>query len=226
MVWRSGWRLGILAASLLGLAACDSGTSQPGPAEMALATGALDQQLNASADLMRRALATADADKRIFPWELEINAASGTMQVDWWLYDHGYIRVGGVSGSQGYFVLTPKGEALVKGGEPRWLVSSFQGQPQATCAGSQMFVSCRVTASATVAAAPDARDLLADGWSVAPQSFQVVLQKDTNGWSASDFADSATPAPVDAGRLALFGDAKAQAKASYRYALEVNRQVQ
>ncbi len=145
--------------------------------------------------------------------------------MDWWLYDRGFIRVGGVEGLQGYFVLTPKGEALVKGGAPHWLVSSFQGQPQVTCAGSQMFASCRLAATASVAPAADARDLVPEGHAIAPRKFEVVLQKNGDGWSAGEFTDSGSPAPAEAGRLALFGDATAVAKARYRYALEVNRQV-
>ncbi len=209
------------------LAACDgsSGGGQPGPAELAVATQALDQQLNRSADAMRNVLASANADKRIFPWELVISDASGSVPVDWWLYDHGFIRVGGVAGYQGYFVPTAKGEGLLKGGSPRWLVSSFKGKPDAVCAGSQMFMSCRVTASATVTAAADAKDLVSDPAQIPDQSFQVVLQKGTDGWSSSDFAPSSSPAPADVGRRTLFGDDKTIAKARYRYALEVNRQV-
>ncbi len=215
-------------APILALAACDGSAdvSQPGPGELALATGALDQQLNASADLMRRTLASANADKQIYPWELMLTDASGSIPVDWWLYDHGYIRVGGVRELRGYFVLTPKGEALVKGGAPRWLVSTFQGQPEAACAGSHAFASCRVVAKATVGAAPDAKDLVADPGSVAPQSFQVVLQKAPDGWTAGEFAASSTPPPAESGRRALFGDAKIIGKARARYAFEVNRQVQ
>lgn len=226
MVSWTRWLLAIAPA--LVLSACDGGgdVAQPGPAELALATQALDQQVNAPAEAMRRSLASANADKHIFPWELVLTDASGTTPVDWWLYDHGFIRLGGVEGYQGYFVLTPKGEALVKGGQPRWLVSSFQGQPQVTCAGSRMFTSCRVIASAKVSTAPDAADLVADASAVAPQDFQVVLQKGPDGWTAEEFSDSATPSPANAGRLALFGDAKAIAKARYRYAQEVNRKVQ
>jgi hypothetical protein len=219
---RNAW----LAASLLLLAACGgSDVSEPGPAELKLAAQALDQQLNAPADDMRRALINAGAGGRIFPQELIINDQVQEIPVDWWLYDHGFIRVGGVVGYQGYFVLTPKGQALVKGGEPRWLVSSLQGQPQVTCAGSQMFASCRVTASATVGVAPDAKDLVADPGSAPAQSFEVVLQKGPDGWQASDFSATSTPGPADAGRRALLGDSKAIAKARARYAHEVNRQV-
>ena len=220
-------RLWLLTAPVLVLAACDgsSDVSQPGPDDLRLATQALDQQLNASADVMRRTLASADADKRIFPWELVMSDSSGAMPADWWLHDHGYIHVGGVQGVQGYFVLTPKGEAFVKGGAPRWLVSSFQGQPQVTCAGSHAFASCRIIASATVAAAADAKDLVADAAPAQPQSFQVVLQKAPDGWTADEFAASSSPAPADAGRRALFGDAAAIGKARYRFAIEVNRQV-
>ena len=214
-------------APCLALGACGgSGTAQPGPAELALATGALDQQLNVPAEAMRRALASANADKRIFPWELTVTGPDRATQVDWWLYDHGFMRLGGVQGAQGYFVLTPKGEALVRNGAPHWLVSTFDGQPQVTCAGSPMFSTCRVIGSAKVAAAPAAPGLLAEGSPVAPRSFQVVLQKNTEGWSADEFADSGSPPPAEAGRLALFGDAKAAAKARYRSALDVNRQVQ
>ena len=219
------WILATLACAAL--AACDgsSGGAQPTPAELALATGALDQQLNASGEAMRRVLASADADKRIFPWELAISGEGRPTPVDWWLYDRGFIRVGGVQGLQGYFVLTPKGEALLKAGNPRWLVSSFQGPPQVTCAGSQMFASCRVLATASVAAAAQAKDLVADGAAVSPRNFEVVLQKNADGWSAGEFSDRGSPPPAEAGRLALFGDATAVSKARYRYALEVNRQV-
>ncbi len=219
------WILATLACAAL--AACDgsSGGTQPTPAELALATGALDQQLNASGEAMRRVLASADADKRIFPWELAISGEARPTPVDWWLYDRGFIRVGGVQGLQGYFVLTPKGEALLKAGSPRWLVSSFQGPPQVTCAGSPMFASCRVLATASVAAAAQAKDLVADGPAVSPRNFEVVLQKNADGWSAGEFSDRGSPPPAEAGRLALFGDATAVAKARYRYALEVNRQV-
>ncbi len=224
----AGPLIGMFAAlACAGLGACDgsSGGAQPTPAELALATGALDQQLNVSGEAMRRVLASADADKRIFPWELAIAGDQRPTPVDWWLYDRGFIRVGGVQGLQGYFVLTRKGEALVRGGAPHWLVSSFQGQPQVTCAGSQMFANCRVIASAKVAAATDAKDLVPEGAVVAPRNFEVVLQKNADGWSAGEFADSGSPPPADAGRLALFGDATTVAKARYRYALEVNRQV-
>ncbi len=222
------WLRWILAiAPCLALGGCDgSGAAQPGKAELGLATGALDQQLNAPAEAMRRVLTAANADKHIFPWELTLTGPAGVTPVDWWLYGHGFMRLGGVQGVQGYFVLTPKGEAFVRGGEPRWLISTFKGQPQVTCAGSTMFANCRVMGSATVAAAPAAAGLLADASPMAPRSFQVVLQKNTDGWSADEFADSGSPSPAEAGRLALFGDAKAVAKARYRYALEVNRQVQ
>ncbi len=220
------WITYALAASLLSLCGCDNASGpDPGPRDIALATQALDQQLNLPAEHMRRALAVANADKHVYPWELLINESSGPMAVDWWLYDHGYIRLGGVTGYQGYFVLTPKGEAFVKGGSPRWLVSSFKGSPQITCGGSPAYESCQVTASASVVAAPDATDLVADPASVPIQSFQVVLQKGAGPWSFDNFAPSTTPAPPDAGRRALFGDDKAIAKARYRYALEVNSQV-
>jgi hypothetical protein len=219
-------QLYLTAAAVIVLAGCDSsGGATPGPQELALATGALDQQLNLPADVMRRTLASANADKRIFPAELVVTDASGTMAVDWWLYDHGFIRVGGVQDYQGYFVLTDKGEALVKGGPPHWIVSSFQGQPQVTCAGSEMFASCRVVAIAAVGAAANAKDLVADPSSVPVQNFQVVLQKTQDGWSAGEFADSSTPPPADAGRRALFGDPRLMGPARARFAQEVNKQV-
>ncbi len=218
--------ISLMTVAAMALSGCGaSGSSDPGRQELALATGALDQQLNAPAEAMRSALASANADKHIFPSELVISDASSQTTVDWWLYDHGYIRVGGVEAYQGYFVLTPKGEAWLEGGPPRWLVSSFKGQPDVVCSGSQMFMSCRVTANATVAAAPDAKELIADPSVVPPQSFQVVLQKGTDGWSASDFASSTTPAPAESGRRALFGDPKAIGRARARYAEEVNKQV-
>ena len=53
----------------------------------------------------------------------------------------------------------------------------------------------------------------------------MVLQKAPDGWTADEFAASSSPAPADAGRRALFGDAAAIGKARYRFAIEVNRQV-
>jgi len=220
----AGWIAPALAASLLTLGGCDNAPGpDPGRQDIALATQALDNQLNLPAEQMRRALAIASADKHIYPWELLINAPTGPVAVDWWLYDHGYIRVGGVTAYQGYFVLTPKGDAFVKGGSPRWLVSSFKGAPQITCGGTKAYERCQVIASATVAVSPDVKDLEADPQSVPAQSFQVVLQEEAGAWSTDDFASSTTPA--DAGRRALFGDDRTIGKARARYAVEVNRQV-
>ncbi len=217
----------MLASACVALAACDGSSegAQPGPAELALATQSLDQQLNASGEAMRRVLASANADKQIFPWELQVSTDARPTPVDWWLYDHGFIRIGGVQGVQGYFVLTSKGEAFVRAGPPHWLVSSFQGKPEVTCAGSQMFASCRVAAVARPAPAPDAKDLVSDPSALGPRSFQVVLQKNGDGWSAGEFADTGSPAPAKAGELALFGGPASIAKARARYAQEVNRQV-
>ena len=218
---------GALAAAMLAsLAACDGSTKrQPGPAELALVTQQLDLQLNEPAQRLHSSLVAADSDKRIYPEELVLSADGGPVPVDWWIYQKGWIRLAGVdSYSRGYFGLTPEGEAFAKTESPRWLESSFQGQPKLTCAGNGGWLSCKVAATASVHATKEGATLF-DAVSVAPVSFEADLQYGPSGWSASDLQATDKSDPAATARTAMFGDRDSAYKAHYKWGEAMNRRV-
>jgi hypothetical protein len=217
------WALAIAAVTLA--AGCEQ-ARKPAASDLALATGALDAQLNRSATLIRANLREADADKRIYAQELDINGPSGEAPSDWWLYDKGFIKLAGVdSYHMGYFALTPRGQALVAGGDPRWLVSAFKGTPKVDCIGEGSVTTCTVTGTATVSLSP-AGAALFDPVSLPPQSFTVTLAYySATGWSVDKFEAAGGSNPSLAGQTALFGDRDAMFKAHYKWGEEVNKLV-
>ncbi len=216
------WALVLIAGA--SLAACDDNAGpKPGPAELALVTHELDGVLNLPARQLQDNLKRAAADHRIYAEEMVITGPPGTTPVDWWVYRKGLLRVAGVDTYyRGYFDLTPKGEAFVNGAQPRWLASTFQGQPQLVCAGEGGFTSCRVTAVATVKLTPEGAALF-DSASIAPQRFTAALASGPSGWSASELQITGDADPWLTVRTALFGDHDAIDKAHYDWAVRMNR---
>lgn len=209
----------------IALAGCEGKGRTPGPAELALVAQAFDPQLNAPAEAVRTALVRANADKRIYPQELMITDAEGPTPVDWLAYRQGLIKVAGVdSYSAGYFGLTPAGEAFAAAGQPRWLASRIQGEPQVNCAQTGAWTTCKVRAS--VAIGPTAQGAALFGQvAVPPAAIEGELQYRSGAWVAGEVATTDGSKPELAARKALFGDATAIAKARNAFALEVNRQV-
>jgi hypothetical protein len=224
MAMRTGgraWIWALAAASLL-LSACGEAARQPGPAELALATGQLDEELNAPAQEIRSTLRLAAADGRIYAEEIVLTGSFGSTPMDWWVYRHGYIKPAGFDAyGHGYFVPTPKGEALLKGPPQKWLSSAFQGAPRVACAGNGGWQSCRVTGVAVVSLTREGADLF-EGVTLASVAFTCQLEYGPSGWSASEL--ETTPPDLSAGlRAALFGDHDAIQKAHYDWGMQMNR---
>ncbi len=216
------WALSVIVG--MALSACEK-ERQPGPAELALVTQALDHELNAPAEQLRGNLKRAASDGRIYAEELTITGPTATTPVDWWIWGKGLIKLGGTdSYARGYFVLTPQGEALVHGPEAHWLASTFQGAPQVVCSGNGGFESCRVRGSAKVKLSPEGAALF-DSAAIPPQPFTADLQYGPSGWSVDELKITNGVETWGMVRTALFGDDDAIAKARYAWGAQMNRQV-
>ncbi len=215
------------AMATLGLVGCGEEKGvQPGPAELALVTEQLDQQLNASLVQLQRKLVEANRDKRIYVEELTLSGKDETIPSDWWIYDNGLMKIGGVDTYHaGYFALTPKGEAFANGAPPHWLAASFQGKPQVVCASRQSWASCKVSAIATVQRAREAPDFFSLRSPIAQQTFAADLEFGPSGWQVSEFTPAPGQDPTQTALTAIFGDDARIAKARNAFAMKVNRQV-
>ena len=212
---------------IVSLAGCgkDAGPPPPGPAELALLTQALDGELNSAATHLRRSLAKANADKRIFADELQIPAGHDTIPVDWWIYRQGWLRLGGVDPTYGgYFVLTPKGEAFLAAPAQQWLASSFQGAPKVDCAGQKLSETCEVAAVAAVQPTAQAADML-KGLSFPPQALDAHLEQGPSGWRVADLGVKGDGEPADMAAAVIFGDRASIDRARSVWGAEMNKRM-
>lgn len=219
---------GFVACGLLALAACsgDAGGPKPGPAELNLVMARIGDQLNDPAVRLQRQLAYANRDKRIHPTEVTVTGGERVLPADWWIYDRGLLEFAGVDESlQGYFLLTPKGQAFIDGPEPRWLQATFQAPPKLNCAGGGAWASCQVEGVAVIGATPEAADLRIPPPSIPPRGFVAELHYGPNGWQVADLGLAPGTELAQAARVAVFGDADHITKARYRFALDMNRRV-
>jgi hypothetical protein len=139
------------------------------------------------------------------------------------VYRAGLIDLAGAdSYGQGYFKLTPKGEAFTKQAAPGWFASRLQDAPRADCSGGSGWASCKIVGVATVQLTPEGA-ALASGAAVAPQSFQAELQYGPSGWKVGELTAGHDPRITV--RMALFGDDTAVRKARDDWGAEMNRKV-
>ncbi len=220
----NGVARGLALAALASGWGCGSDPGpQPGAAEKALAFSAVDGALNSAGPGMQKLLASAGRDGMIYPEELRLPVPEGSIPVDWWLYNHGNLRIAGVNQYMAYFGLTPAGQAFVKAPAPAWLASSPQAAPEWSCSGPRTWVTCRMTATVVVrpTAAGAAVLALPD---VAAQAVDLDLEyRPQQGWRVSALRSEA--ALSKAGATAVFGDAAGINAARNRYAAVVNRLV-
>jgi len=121
-------------------------------------------------------------------------------------------------------VLTPRGEALVKGPPAHWIASSIEGEPKMSCSDGGSVVSYRITGVAAVQPSQEGADLL-KGRTFQREPFQADMVYGPAGWRLEELRTEGGPDPSVAALTGIFGDPEAVGKARYRFALEMNRRV-
>lgn len=219
---RSLLPVAILAGAAL--TACESATPQPGAAEMALVKQRIAIEMAAPITAMQKQLRRAAKDD-IYTSEMQIPSGDGPpLPLDWWLYQRGYVKLAGADQYlQGYFGLTPAGQAFLDG-KAHWLTVSFPQAPSTTCAGSKVRGACTVLGTAILKPGPGAG---ADGLKGAPlpsQAFTVNLEYGPQGWTATELKLGSGKEPYVAALDALFGDYDTILEQRTAYAEAVNRE--
>jgi hypothetical protein len=224
MRFRETLRAAMTAALVcLSLAGCGQ-ERRPTAADFDHVTQRLDDELNAPVKSLRDNLVRSLADQKIFDPEMVVTGEGNPTPVDWFVYDKGLVRFGGVSEYYGFFVLTQKGQAFAAQKRPQWLMGVIEGQPQVTCAGGGSWESCKVVATAQVKRTPEGVGFV--GTDRFPQvSYQADLVYGPSGRRVDQFETTDPEDVSEASRRWIFGDDASAGKAHYRFGLKVYRMV-
>jgi len=168
------------------------------------AVAMIASDLNAPLVELQAVLTNAAQDGRIEPNELQIQGASGSIPVDWWLWNKGYLRLEDDEYYGPYLALSEKGERFVGGAAPTWLNAKAEGSPKMDCqsAGGLTRAVCTATVAYSVSQAPGG-DLARV---VVPASSANMEASFTQGegWSVTQLSVDGEP-PRDVARTAIFG---------------------
>lgn len=160
--------------------------------------------LNAPLVELQAVLINAAQDGRIEPNELQIQGASGSIPVDWWLWNKGYLRLEDDEYYGPYLALSEKGERFVGGAAPAWLAAKAEGSPKMDCqsAGGLTRAVCTANVAYSVSQTPGG-DLARV---VVPASSANMEASFTQGegWSVTQLSVDGEP-PRDVARTAIFG---------------------
>jgi len=160
--------------------------------------------LNAPLVELQAVLTNAAQDGRIEPNELQIQGASGSIPVDWWLWNKGYLRLEDDEYYGPYLALSEKGAGFVGGAAPAWLTAKAEGSPKMDCqsAGGLTRAVCTANVAYSVSQTPGG-DLARV---VVPASSANMEASFTQGegWSVTQLSVDGEP-PRDVARSAIFG---------------------
>lgn len=219
----------IVACVLASMAAGCGKTSEPEAEAVATAgapalnTNARDQAITMISDdlnlplrQMQTTLTTAASDGRIGTDELWLPGSQGSVPIDWWLWNKGYLRLVDDPYYGVHFALSAKGEKLVQGEPITWLSATPVGDPRMECqsAGSVTSASCSAVITYDARVMPNS-DL---GAAKIPQSkadLQAVFAPG-QGWSVSGLSVEGDT-PADVVRLVVFGTPELVAEPRERF---------
>jgi len=190
--------------------------AEAGQAALTLISG----DLNAPLAEVQAMLANAAGDRNIEPDELMLSTPEGSIPLDWWIWNHGFVRLASDPDYGPYLALSEKGDRFLKMDTATWLTPSLVGAPNMQCqaAGSATSAACSavVTYATTVGQNADL------GRITVPQASADLeaIFAPGRGWSVSRLsAEGDTPAVLV--RTALFGSSESReaSRAQYQTAL-------
>jgi len=212
----------VVAAAAIVASCGGEETPNPTMAEIDLVAQAATAQLNATAQGIHKSLKSANSDAMIYTEELKVPGAGASTPVDWWIYDQGYLKLGGVNQFVAYFKPTPAGESFLAAPPPRWLKASFAGGPELTCSGQRSFAVCKVIGTVAVKPTPEGAAFLRPV-AIPNQAIDADLTLSPQGWHVTEMRGG--EALVEAGKTALLGSDKEINANRNVYAGKVNRLV-
>lgn len=221
--------LSMVSGACLMLGACGAGDDKA-PTEAATADDA--QSLNPAARDAAIAMITADlnvplqdlhellsnaaGDGRIGDHELWMQGAQGTVPVDWWLWNKGYLSLVDDPIYGAHFTLSEKGSRFVNAAAPVWLTATAEGAPRMECraAGSVTSAACTAVFAYRTVTNPGA-DLAQVTFPAATANLEAAFTPG-EGWSVSNLVVDGE-APRDTARYVIFGDPDSGREPRERY---------
>lgn len=212
----------------LTLGACGKDDAQPAgeavaddaqslnPAARDAAIAMITADLNVPLQDLHRLLATAASDGRIGSDELWMQGALGSVPVDWWLWNKGYLSLVDDPAYGAHFTLSEKGARFVGGEAPLWLTARAEGAPRMECraAGSLTSAACTAVFAYRTVTNPGA-DLAQVSFPAASANLEAAFAPG-EGWSVSDLVVDGD-APRDTARFVIFGSPDAAREPRERF---------
>jgi TonB family protein len=210
--------LNMALGGCLMLAACGAGddTASPeaatadevqslNPAARDAAVAMITADLNVPIQDLHELLSNAAGDGRIGGRELWMQGAQGTVPVDWWLWNKGYLSLVDDPVYGAHFTLSEKGSRFVNGAAPVWLAATAEGAPRMECraAGSVTSAACTAVFAYRTVTNPGA-DLAQVTFPAATANLEAAFAPG-EGWSVSNLVVDGD-APRDTARFVIFGD--------------------
>ncbi|MDO9078797.1 MAG: TonB family protein [Brevundimonas sp.] len=175
------------------------------PAARDAAVAMITADLNIPLQDLHDLLSNAAGDGRISGQELWMQGARGTVPVDWWLWNKGYLSLVDDPVYGAHFTLSEKGSRFVNGAAPVWLTATTEGAPRMECraAGSVTSAACTAVFAYRTVANPGA-DLAQVTFPASTANLEAAFTPG-EGWSVSNLVVDGD-APRDTARFVIFGD--------------------
>lgn len=176
----------------------------------------ITSDLNMPVQDLQTLLATASSDGRIGTDELWMQGARGSVPVDWWLWNKGYLTLVDDPAYGAHFTLSEKGTRFVRGEAPLWLTARAEGAPRMECraAGSATRAACTAVFAYQTVTNPGA-DLAQVSFPLASANLEAAFAPG-EGWAVSDLVVDGE-APRDTARFVIFGDPESAAEPRERF---------
>lgn len=169
------------------------------------AVAMITADLNIPLQDLHELLSNAAGDGRIGGQELWMQGPQGTIPVDWWLWNKGYLSLVDDPVYGAHFTLSEKGSRFVNGAAPVWLTATAEGAPRMECraAGSVTSAACTAVFAYRTVTNPGA-DLAQVTFPAATANLEAAFTPG-EGWSVSNLVIDGD-APRDTARFVIFGD--------------------
>ena len=171
----------------------------------------VDLELNKPFVDLHNQVVASNTNGAVYDDQLVVHGETETVPVDWWLWNKGYLEIGGVdSANRAFFRLSRKGAAFAAGLAPLWLKADAANPPVVQCGASESITkaTCNVTLSIAVHLTPTGGSELR-GVVMPVETIQTVATYDpTTGWSIGDLKGGGELSLQESVRTTVFGSAQ------------------